>query len=642
MKRLSIIFVFMLLLFSLMAIGSSAAKNYTECGVTYKLYSYTETGVDSNYAVAYSVSGDADGEIVIPSIVNKAYPVTSMASGFAKNNSTITSVTLCERFTEIPSSAFSGCKVLETVNIPDTVTVIGESAFSGCASLKSIHIPDSVTRIGRSAFAYCALLEDINIPKGVTVINSHTFSSCTSLESIKLHDGVTDIYDRAFYGCTKLVDIGEAKNVEQLGVDVFHKSAFNNIYGTVYVGKYLFSYADDDKVFTVRPGTTKIHKYAFWNTSGLKKLEKVILPEGVTVIEDYAFKDCLALKEVVFPSTLKRIGRYAFEGCDQMIKAHLPEGLTDIWYGAFVGCTSLKDITIPGTVTDFYTDTFEPEVCTEYRGGLYIGDWLVDIKYGSSYDVFYIKEGTRYTADIRWEGEEALFVIIPSSLKICRVSGGSEPKHLFPGVFLICPNDTQCEFNPWENNNTRNMTMHSFKDTSRNQWYSPVVTYAVNMGYMKGVGENKFNPTGTVTREQFIQVLYNIYGYKGDFSGATGFSDVPEGEWYSAAIKWAHDKGYTVGIGGGKFGLGQSITREEVAVLISSMASGTIYGIELKFNDMDQISDWAFDGVKKVYQTLIMVGDDKGNFNPKKHITRVELARICYNLTDPDHEYNGS
>ena len=109
--------------------------------------------------------------------------------------------------TSIGNSAFSGCRLLSSINIPDSVTSIGDWAFNRCSLLTSIFIPDSVTSIGNLAFWGCSSLTSVNIPDSVTSIGKAAFSGCSSLSSINIPDGVTSIGDSAFSGCSSLTSI---------------------------------------------------------------------------------------------------------------------------------------------------------------------------------------------------------------------------------------------------------------------------------------------------------------------------------------------------------------------------------------------------------------------------------------------------
>ena len=79
-----------------------------------------------------------------------------------------------------------------------------------------------------------------------------------------------------------------------------------------------------------------------------KNIKKVVIKKGVTAIADFAFKGCKKLKEIILPSTLKKIGAYAFEDCP-IKNITIPKSVKSIEPGAFAS-SSIKSITIPKTV----------------------------------------------------------------------------------------------------------------------------------------------------------------------------------------------------------------------------------------------------------------------------------------------------
>ena len=79
-----------------------------------------------------------------------------------------------------------------------------------------------------------------------------------------------------------------------------------------------------------------------------KNIKRVVIKKGVTAIADFAFEGCKKLKEIILPSTLKKIGAYAFEECP-IKNITIPKSVKSIEPGAFAG-SSIKSITIPKTV----------------------------------------------------------------------------------------------------------------------------------------------------------------------------------------------------------------------------------------------------------------------------------------------------
>lgn len=87
-------------------------------------------------------------------------------------------------------------------------------------------------------------------------------------------------------------------------------------------------------------------------------LVKVIIPEGVEVIGDYAFANAPELKTVKLPTTLKKIGRGAFSNCARLQNIELPSGLLELDAEAFDSCVRLSRLKIPASIEKFGVDCF--------------------------------------------------------------------------------------------------------------------------------------------------------------------------------------------------------------------------------------------------------------------------------------------
>ena len=87
-------------------------------------------------------------------------------------------------------------------------------------------------------------------------------------------------------------------------------------------------------------------------------LEKVVIPEGVEAIGDYAFANAPNLSRVVLPSTLKSIGRGAFSNCTYLESITLPEGLLTLDAEVFDSCARLSRLKIPRSVESIGVDCF--------------------------------------------------------------------------------------------------------------------------------------------------------------------------------------------------------------------------------------------------------------------------------------------
>ena len=268
--------------------------------------------------------------------------VTEIGSGAFSGCTSLTNITILNSVTDIGRSAFEDCSSLTNITIPNSVTSIGESAFEDCSSLTNITIPNSVTDIGRSAFSGCTSIKSITIPDSVTSIGSSAFSGCRSLTSITIPNSETDIGSSAFYGCTSLTSVTIPDRVTSIDSSAFGGCSSLT---AINVATENQNYISVNGVLYNKDKTT-IMRYP----AG-KKDKNYKIPDGVTSIDDYTFKDCISLTSITIPDGVTSIGSSAFEGCTSLASITIPDSVTSIDRYAFCGCTSLTNITIPGSVT---------------------------------------------------------------------------------------------------------------------------------------------------------------------------------------------------------------------------------------------------------------------------------------------------
>jgi hypothetical protein len=99
--------------------------------------------------------------------------------------------------------------------------------------------------------------------------------------------------------------------------------------------------------------------------SGNSIVKKVILPDTITEISSYAFKDCINLQEVTMSDQLKAILEGAFVGCYSLKRITLPATLEVLESTIFSGCSSLSDVIIPEQITLLFNHTFRD--CSSLR-----------------------------------------------------------------------------------------------------------------------------------------------------------------------------------------------------------------------------------------------------------------------------------
>lgn len=217
------------------------------------------------------------------------------------------------------------------------VTSIGDGAFSDCYSLASITIPNSVATIGDSAFHNDTYLASITLPEGITSIGRYAFRGCQALTSMSLPESVTIIGEGAFELCTDLASITIPESVSTIGNGVFS--------GCISLTQFTGKFASADGYLLIESHTIK--------AAALGLEGDLILPEGVTRIEEDTFRWCNTLTNITLPNSLTSIGSRAFANCTSLSSITIPAGVTDMGGVAFMGCTSLTSIfVLPMTPPD--------------------------------------------------------------------------------------------------------------------------------------------------------------------------------------------------------------------------------------------------------------------------------------------------
>ena len=181
-----------------------------------------------------------------------------------------------------------------------------------------------------------------------------------------------------------------------------------------------------------------------------------------------------------------------------------------------------------------------------------------------------------------------------------------------------------------------------FKDIKESDWCYDAVQYARVNGFFNGTSPTAFSPDGTMTRGMFVTVLGRMAGVDpADYTGETGFTDVPAGQWYAPYIGTASTYGVISGVGGGRFNPYGTITRQEAASMVARAARlcGMDTGlgeVEIRntlaqFGDYMTVAAWAKESVAFCYRADILDQSDL-EVAPAAAIRRGEIAQMLYNL----------
>lgn len=89
-----------------------------------------------------------------------------------------------------------------------------------------------------------------------------------------------------------------------------------------------------------------------------KDIKKIVIPNSVTSIDDWAFYLCSNLTNMTMPNSVTNIGKHAFYGCNGLTSVTIPDGVTSIEFEAFYDCNRLTNVTISDGVTSIETMAF--------------------------------------------------------------------------------------------------------------------------------------------------------------------------------------------------------------------------------------------------------------------------------------------
>ena len=174
-----------------------------------------------------------------------------------------------------------------------------------------------------------------------------------------------------------------------------------------------------------------------------------------------------------------------------------------------------------------------------------------------------------------------------------------------------------------------------FEDVAPGAWYESAVRYAYFHNIMEGMRETEFSPTTALTRAMAAQILYNLEGQPDLSSENLGYpyEDVDAQAWYGDAVYWARITGVATGYGDGTFQPTDSITRQEFAQMLYNYAKYKGYDLTAEgdlstFPDANSIADWAEAAMRWANGNELINGHDDGTIDAAGIGTRAQAASI--------------
>lgn len=170
-----------------------------------------------------------------------------------------------------------------------------------------------------------------------------------------------------------------------------------------------------------------------------------------------------------------------------------------------------------------------------------------------------------------------------------------------------------------------------YADVAPEAWYAEAVGYCLDNGLMVGTGEARFSPDAPMTRAMLCMVLYRMAG--SPQADPAGFTDVPAGAWYEAAVDWAAAAGLVTGYGDGRFGPADRLNREQLAAILWRWKGSPAVEREQSYDDGGDISAWARTAVAWARSEGLMSGVGGNLFRPGANATRAQAAKVLMEYT---------
>jgi len=171
---------------------------------------------------------------------------------------------------------------------------------------------------------------------------------------------------------------------------------------------------------------------------------------------------------------------------------------------------------------------------------------------------------------------------------------------------------------------------YAFRDVKADDWYHEAVDFAVAMGLFNGMTATSFEPNTPMTRAMLVTVLWRYEGEPA--KGKNAFADVKAGVWFEAAVAWAAECGVVGGVGNGRFDPNGSITREQLAAILYRYSEYKHYDTDgydsmSGFPDRNKVSAWAKEAYGWAVAEKLITGNG-GRLDPQGNATRAQVATI--------------
>ena len=175
-------------------------------------------------------------------------------------------------------------------------------------------------------------------------------------------------------------------------------------------------------------------------------------------------------------------------------------------------------------------------------------------------------------------------------------------------------------------------TPFPFTDVPESRWSYPYIKELYEAGVVSGTTATTFEPTGSVTRAQFVTFLAGLAGVNVSAYQYGPFSDVPADSWYAPYVNWAAANGIVNGTSATTFDPNTTISRQDMAVMLYNYTQH--FGVQLDqktvtaFTDEGSVAAYALPAVQALHRAGVINGMPDGSFRPYDTATREQACAV--------------
>lgn len=432
----------------------------------------------------------------------------------------------------------------------------------------------------------------------VTGIEKATFVHCYELTRVTIPATVTQIQLPNFYNCEQLTEVQVATG----------NPSYSSLDGIVYN-------AEGTQLVCVPGGVTGAYQFPDTVTSihpdafHVSNITSVTIPAGITEIPQRVFVGCIQLEQILVEEGHPKYQSLDGFLCDKegtliatpgSIRGtiELPEGIRTLGAES-VYCLGFDDVRIPASVTKMESHAITG--CDKLENVYFMGDAPALVEPDAIFDfsirmTVFFRERTLGWSAPTWQG------------------------------YASAVWDTYPEY-PWTS---------PFVDVRPGQWYFNSIGFAVERGLVQGMGYGKFLPNATMTRGMMVTVLYRLAEEPQLSSNENPFSDVSMDQYFGKAVLWASQNHLVLGRGNGRFDPYGTISRQDMVTIFYRYAKFMGYRTDAtgdlgKFSDSSRLSDYAKSAMSWAVGVGLIQGMESGSTSilaPTANSTRAQVTAV--------------